>query len=82
MSSVEEDGGAGELNASQENLGDPIEGEVAPARSFSVGLGWDDWDNCSIVEGGDEGVGVERRHAPAQLLKTMFNRLKVFVQRL
>jgi hypothetical protein len=37
-----------------------VEGEVARARSFSVGFGWDDWDNCSIVEGGDEGVGVER----------------------
>ena len=37
-----------------------VEGEVTRARSFSVGFGWDDWDNCSIVEGGDEGVGVER----------------------
>ena len=37
-----------------------IEGEVARARGFSVGFGWDDWDDRSIVEGGDEGVGVER----------------------
>ena len=36
-----------------------VEGEVARARSFSVGFGWDDWDDRSIVEGGDEGVGVE-----------------------
>ena len=37
-----------------------VEGEVARARGFSVGFGWDDWDDRSIVEGGDEGVGVER----------------------
>jgi len=37
-----------------------VEGEVARARAFSVGFGWDDWDDRSIVEGGDEGVGVER----------------------
>ena len=37
-----------------------VEGEVARARGFSVGFGWDDWDDRSIVEDGDEGVGVER----------------------
>ena len=37
-----------------------VEGEIAGARSFSVGFGWDDWRDRSIVEGGDEGVGVER----------------------
>jgi len=37
-----------------------VEGEVARARGFSVGFGRDDWDDRSIVEGGDEGVGVER----------------------
>ena len=37
-----------------------VEGEVARARGFSVGFGWDDWDDRSIIEGGDEGVGVER----------------------
>jgi len=37
-----------------------VEGEVARARGFSVGFGWDDWGDRSIVEGGDEGVGVER----------------------
>ena len=37
-----------------------IEGEVAWARGFSVGFGWDDRDDRSIVEGGDEGVGVDR----------------------
>jgi len=37
-----------------------VEGEVARARGFSVGFGWDDWDDRSIVEGGDEGIGVER----------------------
>ena len=37
----------------------PVEGEVA-ARSFPVGSGWDDRDDRSIVEDGDEGVGVER----------------------
>ena len=37
-----------------------VEGEVARARGFSVGFGWDDRDDRSIVEGGDEGVGVER----------------------
>ena len=37
-----------------------VEDEVARARGFSVGFGWDDWDDRSIVEGGDEGVGVER----------------------
>ena len=36
-----------------------VEGEVARARSFSVEFGWDDWDDRSIGEGGDEGVGVE-----------------------
>ena len=33
---------------------------AAGARGFSGGFGWDDWDDRSIVEGGDEGVGVER----------------------
>ena len=37
-----------------------IEGEVVRARGFSVGFGWDDRNDRSIVEGGDEGVGVER----------------------
>ena len=37
-----------------------IEDEVAWAWGFSVGFGWDDRDDRSIVEGGDEGVGVER----------------------
>ena len=37
-----------------------IEDEVARAWGFSVGFGWDDQDDRSIVEGGDEGVGVER----------------------
>ena len=37
-----------------------VEGEVARARGFSVGFGWDDWGDRSSVEGGDEGVGVER----------------------
>ena len=37
-----------------------VEGEIAGARGFSVGFGWDDWDDRAIVEGGDEGVGVER----------------------
>ena len=37
-----------------------VEGEVAPARGFSVGFGWDDWRDRSRVEAGDEGVGVER----------------------
>jgi hypothetical protein len=83
VSSVEEDGGAGELNAGEENLGElvvtrgdgaemfelveepldeiafAVEGEVALARGFSVGFGWDDWDDRSSVEGADEGVGVE-----------------------
>ena len=36
-----------------------VEGEVAPTRGFSVGFGWDDWDDRSSVEGADEGVGVE-----------------------
>ena len=36
-----------------------VEGEIARARGFSVGLGWDDGGDRSIVEGGDEGVGVE-----------------------
>jgi len=36
-----------------------VEGEIARARGFSVGLGWDDWGDRSIAEGGDEGVGVE-----------------------
>ena len=83
MSSVEEDGGASELNAGKENLGKlvvaggdgpemfelveealdeiafAVEGEVARARCFSVGFAWDDWGDRSMVEGGDEGVGVE-----------------------
>src|ERR1700689_3307393 len=29
-------------------------------RGFSVRFGWDDWGDRSIVEGGNEGVGVER----------------------
>ncbi len=37
-----------------------VEGEVARTRGLSVGFGRDDWDDRSIVEGGDEGVGVER----------------------
>ena len=37
-----------------------VEGEIARARGFSVGFGWDDWDDRSIAEGGDESVGVER----------------------
>ena len=37
-----------------------VEGEVARARGVSVGFGWDDWDDRSIAEGGDEAVGVER----------------------
>src|SRR5271166_1326881 len=37
-----------------------VEGEVARARGFSVGFGWDDGDDRSTVEGGDEGIGVER----------------------
>ena len=32
---------------------------MARARGFSVGFGWDDWDDRSIGEGGDVGVGVE-----------------------
>src|SRR5208337_617918 len=36
-----------------------VEGEIACARGFSVRFGWDDWGDRSIVEGGDEGVGVE-----------------------
>ena len=37
-----------------------VEGEIARARRFSVRFGWDDWGDRSIVEDGDEGVGVER----------------------
>jgi len=37
-----------------------VEGEVARARGFSIGFGWNDWDDRSIVEDGDESVGVER----------------------
>ena len=36
-----------------------VEGEIARARGCSVGFGWDDWRDRSIVEGADEGVGVE-----------------------
>jgi hypothetical protein len=36
-----------------------VEGEIAPARGFSVGFGWDDWGDRTIIEGGGEGVGVE-----------------------
>ena len=36
-----------------------VEGEIARTRGFSVGFGWDDRGDRSIVEGGDEGVGVE-----------------------
>ena len=36
-----------------------VESEIAPTRGLSVGFGWDDRDDRSIVEGGDEGVGVE-----------------------
>src|SRR6516225_4812360 len=36
-----------------------VEGEIARARGFSVGFAWDDGGDRSIVEGGDEGVGVE-----------------------
>ena len=84
MSSVEEDGGAGELNAGEENLGElvvargdgpelfelveetldeiafAVEREVARTRGFSVGFGGDDGRDRSIVEGGDEAIGVER----------------------
>ena len=84
MSSFEEDGGAGEVKAGEEGLGEfvvaggdgpemleqveetldeiafAIEDEIARARDFAVGFGWDDGDDRSIVEGGDEGVGVER----------------------
>ena len=80
MCSVEEDGGAGEVDGGEENLGElvvtrgdgsemlelveetlneiafAVEGEVARARGFSVGFGWDDWDDRSIVEDGDEGA--------------------------
>ena len=83
LCSVEEDGGAGELNAGEESLGEfvvtsgdgsemlehvgktldeialAVEGEIACARGFSVRFGWDDWGDRSIVEGGNEGVGVE-----------------------
>src|SRR6516164_867331 len=37
-----------------------VEGEVARAQGFSVGFGGDDGGDRSIIEGGDEGVGVER----------------------
>ena len=37
-----------------------VEDEVARTRGFPVGFGWDDRDDRSIVEDGDEGVGVER----------------------
>ena len=37
-----------------------VEGEIARARRFSVGFGWNDWRDRSSVEGADEGVGVER----------------------
>ena len=36
-----------------------VEGEVARAWGFSVGFGWDDRGDRAIVEGRDEGVGVE-----------------------
>ena len=36
-----------------------VEGEIALARRFSVGFGWDDWRDRSSVEGADEGVGVK-----------------------
>ena len=36
-----------------------VEGEVARARGFSVGFGWDDWRDRSSVEDADEEVGVE-----------------------
>ena len=36
-----------------------VEGEIARARGFSVGFGWDDWRDRASVEGADEGVGVE-----------------------
>ena len=36
-----------------------VEGEIACARGYSVRFGWDDWGDRSIVERGDEGVGVE-----------------------
>jgi len=82
--SFEEDGGAGEVNAGEEGVGEfvvaggdgsemlehveetldeiafAIEDEVAPARDFAVGFGWDDGDDRLIVEGGDESVGAER----------------------
>jgi len=36
-----------------------VEGEIAWARDFSVGFGWDDWGDRAGVEGVDEGVGVK-----------------------
>ena len=36
-----------------------VEGEVARARGFSVGFGWDDGRDRSSGEAGDEGVGVK-----------------------
>ncbi len=36
-----------------------VEGEIARTRGCSVGFGWDDGDDFSILEGSDEGVGVE-----------------------
>ena len=36
-----------------------VEDEIARTRGCSVGFGWDDGDNRSLGEGGDEGVGVE-----------------------
>ncbi len=53
---------ARKLELAEETLNEiafAIEGEVARARGFSVGFGWHDRDDRSIVEGGDEGVGVE-----------------------
>ena len=36
-----------------------VEREITGTRDLSVGFGWDDGGDRSIVEGGDEGVGVE-----------------------
>ena len=36
-----------------------VEREIARTRGLSAGFAWDDGGDRSIVEGGDEGVGVE-----------------------
>ena len=47
-----------------------VEGEIARTRGFSVGFGWDDRGDRSIVEGGDEGVGVKALSAIKALGET------------